>query len=226
MNIQVTNTLVTELSSDKLGFLTGVMAGNMSELPMRPDEAEFQMLMNILQSANFDLFNRSATTRTNVPTERANYVRFKVDIHLADVAVTAFAGSDADEYTKLWFFSLFNSRLTFYYSEATSLAKIIGTNINIKINLERDGSLIVRLPFFFFSESLSLDSLTCRQMIADAQALTITDARPNIATNQFKACHLDRLMASVLIVLFADPVHGNAFPDRNGNTFQFLSRQR
>jgi hypothetical protein len=162
VGVNVDKLLSTDVSSDKLEMLLDVLAGNVAELPLRPDEAEFRMVMAILQASKLNLL-RTGTNLVKGPganngnggsgsssgraalSERLNYVRYHVDVRLNKVSLRAYMGSDAD-------------------NQATSLIRAVVHHLNIRVAFERDASVVLHM---------------------DAETLLVEDAREG-TLNQFK----------------------------------------
>eukprot|EP01122_Echinamoeba_exundans_P011264 TRINITY_DN4424_c0_g1_i1.p1 TRINITY_DN4424_c0_g1~~TRINITY_DN4424_c0_g1_i1.p1 ORF type:complete len:3569 (-),score=802.37 TRINITY_DN4424_c0_g1_i1:9-9890(-) len=128
VGVNISKPLTTVLSQDKIFFLLRVLGGNLSENPIRPDEAEFTHVMELLQSTTALLLSAPLVRSS----ERSNYVRYKVDIKVADIQASIAAGSAVDSATK-------------------SIGKVVVSKLATRLAFERDGSVIVNLDAEAFS---------------------------------------------------------------------------
>jgi hypothetical protein len=128
VGVNISKPLTTVLSQDKIFFLLRVLGGNLSENPIRPDEAEFTHVMELLQSTTALLLSAPLVRSS----ERSNFVRFKVDIKVADIQASIAAGSAVDSATQ-------------------SIGKVVVSKLATRLAFERDGSVIVNLDAEAFS---------------------------------------------------------------------------
>jgi len=90
------NQITIDIPLEKLTFLTGIMSGNMSELPLRPDENELKLVFEFLQSVNFKLIMPEEQAKIEAtPTKQAiqSPTQAKVNLTLNQVSISLLAGN-------------------------------------------------------------------------------------------------------------------------------------
>jgi hypothetical protein len=85
--------ITIDVAADKLSFLASIIAGNVSELPLRPDEEELRIVLQFLQSVNFSVLLPDDVS--NLPEGRRppSYTEAQVNFKLQQACVTIYAGT-------------------------------------------------------------------------------------------------------------------------------------
>jgi hypothetical protein len=84
-----------DVAAEKLTFLASIIAGNLSELPLRPDEEELKIVLQFLQSVNFRLLLPEEVPEIQLGASKQPpaYTEAEIKFTLQQACVTIYAGS-------------------------------------------------------------------------------------------------------------------------------------